>query len=755
MHPLKPRLLLGLFFISLISFGQDIPSTKVISTDQLYDYLKDDIKKEVPNTEADLANYFRKAFSERFFYDYQTVPERFDLYANSFPEAKADHLDRAKDHMTKFGATTPWLLPFDYQNGGKVNAYALRHLARQHKMVDIAFSYFYDNKNPMYINYFTEQMRSLDTALHNNVYETIENGNGVYEAFRSGYRVLNWLEIHNLFLGEKTYTDKDQLTTIATLLQHGQNLYETNADFSDGNHQTKGMSSLAMLSILFRDFKGTDQWNERAMTRLGEHLSKEVNPDGFQFERSVHYHMSDIENYFYVYQLAKISNIKIDQLFETKLKSLFTSLSKISYPDKSAPVLQDDTNEPWAEKNDISGTMTLGYILFNDPTIGYFAKNEIDAQMYWFLNKSQLASLHDVKKEKPSYGSLSLPETAYYVMREGWNKNDKMMIISNGVDDKKPDHQHGDVLGIEAMANGQVILPNYQTRYSLADFEFFKNSMVKNVALVDNELQGKEWTSNEGGSGFGKFKKLPLPKTIAWESNPQFDLFVGSHNGFENVGVSYARQVIYVKNAFWIVKDNFKSDQAHTYKQVWQGHYTEDLAPNLLRSNFPDSSGLDIYQLHGVDKNQTSGSRGKEWTVVSKENQSNFNFLTVLYPYANYDDRINEENKTPDFSGWKQNKIPFNATGDQLYSLSKDQNAYLFNVKSITINNVSIDFASETDVFVEVNKEVISIYGLGIAEVVINIKGKTSIEANGVKSKSNTSLLKPGDTLVLKATAKK
>ena len=27
---------------------------------------------------------------------------------------------------------------------------------------------------------------------------------------------------------------------------------------------------------------------------------------------------------------------------------------KIAFPDKSAPVLQDDTDNPWAEKNDIS-----------------------------------------------------------------------------------------------------------------------------------------------------------------------------------------------------------------------------------------------------------------------------------------------------------------------------------------------------------------------------------------------------------------
>ncbi len=55
-------------------------------------------------------------------------------------------------------------------------------------------------------------------------------------------------------------------------------------------------------------------------------------------------------------------------------------------------------------------------------------------------------------------------------MREGWKPDDKMMIVSAGLDGEKPDHQHGDMLGIQAMANGKIILPNYQVRYSLEDF---------------------------------------------------------------------------------------------------------------------------------------------------------------------------------------------------------------------------------------------------------------------------------------------
>ena len=126
----------------------------------------------------------------------------------------------------------------------------------------------------------------------------------------------------------------------------------------------------------------------------------------------------------------------------------------------------------------------------------------------------------------------------------------------------------------------------------------YKTLDSKAVALVDDELQGKQYTSNKGGSGFGKFLELPTPKVIAWNTNDNLDLFVGSHNGFSTIGVDYSRQVINIKNDFWIVKDNFKSQRKHTYKQVWQGHYSTENGPNLIRSTFVDATGFDVFQLN-------------------------------------------------------------------------------------------------------------------------------------------------------------
>jgi hypothetical protein len=423
-----------------------------------------------------------------------------------------------------------------------------------------------------------------------------------------------------------------------------------------------------------------------------------------------------------VYQLAKISEIKVEPFWEEKLRSLFTTLTKIAYPDKSAPVLQDDTDNPWAELNDISGALTLGYLLFEDPEFGYFSKPTVASKMYWYLSESQLLLLNNIQQVQPEFLSISFPTTGYYVQRNGWELSDNVMMISAGLDDEKPDHQHGDMLGVQAMANGKVILPNYQVRYSLPDYDFFKNSMVKNVALVDNEMQGKQYTSNQGGSGFGKFLELPQPKVIAWQTFDNYDLFVGAHNGFNNIEVAYTRQVINIKNDFWIVKDNFKSNGTHTYKQVWQGHYTFENGPNLIRSTFYDASGFDIFQLQKIDSVQSSGTRGKQWSVLSKTTTGDFSFVTVLFPYQGFDNRINELDTLPNLKGWKLNASNWVASNANAISLTKENESYWFGVKKLQYNNKTIELSEITDVYINTSNNKTTIQLLGNQNVKITVK---------------------------------
>lgn len=632
--------------------GHPIPHDRLLTNDELISLLDtqampqlgelQDLYRANPAAGLEaLAAHLRAAYAQRYYFDWRETDRRFGVYQGRFSGKRAGHAQMRDIHMGLYPAYARWKLPYENLEGKPVTAYELRHLARQHKVLDMAFMHLYEDRNPVYVDYFVEQMRSLNDAFLAGEYEDDEGGNGVYESFRAGYRVINWLQVHAFFLGSARYDDAAQLDLVRTMLHLGASLHPRIQAFRHGNHQTRGSVALAMIAIMFRDYAGTDVWLADAIANLGEHLQREVNADGFQFERSIHYHVGDIFNYFRVLQLAQLNGIAVPGDWRSRLKGMFDSMAVMARPDRRLPVFQDDTNSPWAEHNKMADFMLLGSVLFDDPVINYFAAKSVDADSYWLLREVQIEKLAGLERARPATGSAELADTGYYVMRDGWGKGGLHMAITAGLSEHKPDHQHGDMLGVVAWARGQEILPNYQVRYSLPDFEYFKNSLVKNVAMVDDIPHGIGWRSNRGGSGFGKWDKLPQPRVISWLKNDDWDFFAGSHDGYDDIGVGYFRKVFFLKGLGWVVRDIFESSGGeHRYQQVWQGHYSDEGGGNHHRATFADGSGLEILQLGGQAASvTTSNRRGKGNLVYSMRGEAG-EYTTLLYPHESFETRI-------------------------------------------------------------------------------------------------------------------
>ena len=212
-------------------------------------------------------------------------------------------------------------------------------------------------------------------------------------------------------------------------------------------------------------------------------------------------------------------------------------------------------------------------------------------------------------------------------------------------------------------------------------------------------------------------------------------MYVGSHDGFNNVGVNYSRQVIYIKDDFWIVKDNFSSEKPHTYKQVWQGHYSLEEAPDLLHATFDDASGLDIYQIRKPDAVLSSGKHGKQWSVISKNNQTNYSFITLLYPYKNFANTITQKD-TITCKGWDLNKSGWIITGSEPVSLTKKNKTAFFAVKELLFKDMEIQFSTISDVFVTIENGTLTLQSIGENDIDLIFINKSSRQ---------NSTLKPGD----------
>jgi hypothetical protein len=623
---------------------------------------------------------------QRYYFNWEDFSDLVKNYEMIYPDAFEKHEIMSDYQITHYAPETSWDLPFKNLLGNDVTAYELRHLARQQKSLDMTLMYF-KTGNHLYMDYWTRQVANLMDAYENGEYE--DAGNGVFEYYRAGRRIHNWIFNHHAYYASPEYSSEDQEVLLKTFIYHAKDLAARTKIYHSGNHHTKGLVGLFEMAIFLQDFTFSDEWIEQSLRLLTEHMKREINPDGFQFERSVHYHVGDIENYFRVYQLAQINDILIPELFEQRFMEMFAVLKKIAQPDKNLPVLQDDTDHFLKENNELGGIFKAGSLLLEDPELNYFASEHSGHDWYWLLARMLSSGIEE--KKQPQIGSLALESTGYYIMRSGWDKDDVYMSISAGLSDVKPDHQHGDMLGLTAYAGGYQILPTYQVKYNKPDYNLFKNSWVKNVAIVDSIPHGLQFKGNSGGSGFGKFKLLPHPKTLLWESSKDVDIYLGTHDGYESIGVETYRTVIFLKNAKeWIICDQFFSNEEHVYQQIWQGLNKADEQGILFRT-FDENLRMSISQKtkadYQVDMKKLRDKRS--WMISTKA--ENFQYISHIKLES---DRI--KNKA---SKWNENKH-ISADKGQIINISKTK-CLALGVKKLKVGKDVLENDEKMNLYLE------------------------------------------------------
>ena len=314
-------------------------------------------------------------------------------------------------------------------------------------------------------------------------------------------------------------------------------------------------------------------------------------------------------------------------------------------------------------------------------------------------------------------------------MRNGWEKDNLYMIISAGFTPEKKAHQHGDMLGIGAYAYGNVILPNYQVRYYLEDLPEFKNSWVKNVALIDSIPQGMGWKGNKGGSGFGQWEKLPMPKVLAWKTNAKFDFFVGSHDGYKSMKTDFYRSVLFIKDGFWIVTDKINgNNQNHSLQQVWQGHYDVEEDGVHARSVFPNGAGLEIIQLGSKSDRITKASARSKGRIVFETKLFDGQAVnTLLFPFENFENRLiiddYENFKVQDWYVGNGNLFNEKVKSDAQIVVNKGEEFILIGVKKMLVKNQQfLNLKEPVNIWITIDNKEIKILNCDVEEIVVDGK---------------------------------
>jgi hypothetical protein len=598
-----------------------------------------------------LMQYFKTRTTPVYFFNPAEVEEKNKAFQQRYPEAAEDQRRQADLFIRTYGYDVDWKMPGKNIAGKPHTPNTVRLLARQWQAENIALSFYYTH-DKLYLNFLRDHVNDFVSDYEAGTTET--GGNDIFERFYAGHRVRNWMMAYQLQLGTDDYGWQDRLQMVKVFFLHGAKLYDQSKKFNWGNHQLVGLVGLYELSTMFPEFPVMRFWNQHALTLILEHLEKEIERDGFQFERASHYFKLDIMNYFRVYRLAQLNDVALPKMFEDRFHTMFDAIVALAMPNKNLPVLQDAQDSyTSAEKTTAArsgfGTaqssdaaelaepteetfLSLGASLFRDPVYKWFGAKELPSVFYWYLDPAARQAYAELPSQGPTIGSIALPESKYYVMRTGWNPHSLYMIIDGGLAHDKPDHTHGGILGIQLFGLGVQLLPNYRVRYSDPSYPVMKNSLVKNVALVDTIVQGRKWKPNAARTGFGLWQSLPTPVRQEWYGGQRYDYFAASHDGFEQVGVNYRRSVLFLKPSYWLVFDDFAGTTKHSYQQLWQGEYTID--KRQRRAIVSDNNGsLVVAQPRNEKVNISQHTvAGKHSIWFERTSRRGDLFSTLLYP---------------------------------------------------------------------------------------------------------------------------
>jgi len=132
-------------------------------------------------------------------------------------------------------------------------------------------------------------------------------------------------------------------------------------------------------------------------------------------------------------------------------------------------------------------------------------------------------------------------------------------------------------LAIDVAVGGRAILVDagtYTYHESKALRDSFRSTEAHNTLTIDDESQSET-------SGKFNWKTKAKADLKQWISQPRFDFFEGSHDGYERLSMPamHTRGILFLKNDYWVMRDFVKTAGKHDYRLNF--HFSSDVNPQI------------------------------------------------------------------------------------------------------------------------------------------------------------------------------
>lgn len=444
-----------------------------------------------------------------------------------------------------FGEEINWELnPIDYKEW-------TWQLSRHPFWVTLGQAYW-KTSDEKYAEAFVRQMRHW---IENVLVPIDENGNSWKDNAEMGTDATNcwrtiecgirmgqtWPAAFYYFLTSPIFTDDDVCLMVKSMVEHARHLTLWPRG---GNWQTMQANGQYHVGVLFPEFKEASQWRELAMQSLYAELDEQVYPDGAQIELSSGYHQVSLRNFVMAYAIGHLNDMPVPPDFVTKLERMYHYDLYLAMPNLLMPALND------GGQTDIRPYLRGGFKFFPE------------------RKDFQWAATDRQEGEAPQNESSAFPYAGHFVMRSGWNEEDRYLFFDGGPFGYG--HQHEDKLNLMVYAHGRVhIVDPGNYPYDSSEWrKYVLSTRAHNTVMVDGMEQNQRGKPREE-----YVVSEPLPHT--WVSDEKYDYAVANYDlGYgpeRDTTVTHTRSILFVKPDFWIVTDFLKAtdDKSHVYDAMF------------------------------------------------------------------------------------------------------------------------------------------------------------------------------------------
>lgn len=435
-----------------------------------------------------------------------------------------------------------------------------------------------------------------------------------------GIRCLNWIKAIKIFKNSSCNLNFIENKMIESLLYQCELLIKTYDDFRTlsnwGVMQNCGLISLALNyqeqhSIL-------SQYLTIALERLEYQCKIQILPDGFHWEQSPMYH-------------NEVLNCLLDIAFDFEKLNLDTpsfilsSIRKLAY--SNAYMKKPNHNQPMqgdSDETDLRDIITRSAYILKDQNLKYFGYNFVDFESIWDIGDSNISKYEELPTKKPNFTSIALKESGNFYLRDSFEDNSNYLWFRCGA--LGSGHGHGEHLHFDLVSNGEDFISD-PGRFTYVegnkDREFLKSCFAHNTTIVDNLPFSKF-------NGAWGIVESALTLNTHHSFNTTFDFVEGGHLGYISLEspVVTNRKILYLKNDLWIIIDEFLTEGAHEYSQIFNFYPDKKPTVDGLKAFIKgENSNLFMYW---IDKNLNLNLKNSIFSTEYNKINSNFQLVSSI-----------------------------------------------------------------------------------------------------------------------------